>query len=306
MKMIRISLCMVMFLLGSVAVGSLNVFADEMHNHEEMSSKSETEKKDSANLSTDNLIVKNVKRLEYSMPKNAPADLINLYLKAGWEWNKALNYMFKDVLYEDETVNINGIDYVTDEDGEVSTKISVRSGSSKVEVSSDNYDTNPVSITAEKNDEPKQVSVKPGEQKEVVLLEEINLDTMIDRMDEMNGQKINTENTLTTDKFIATPLGKQDSHHFEVLLMASKNGETVTCNRYNGPWGNNTYYSKTANPVMAARNFLWSDCDQALVWHVQCLKDYGPAKYRYCAWDPTTKRGKCSGLIGHSKKFHKH
>lgn len=84
------------------------------------------------------------------MPENAPADLINLYLKAGWEWNKELNYMFKDVLYEDETVNINGIDYVTDEDGEVSTKISVRDGSSKVEVSSDNYDTNPVSITAEK------------------------------------------------------------------------------------------------------------------------------------------------------------
>ncbi|MBC6134911.1 hypothetical protein HB825_08700 [Listeria booriae] len=72
MKMIRISLCMVMFLLGSAAVGSLNVFADEMHNHEEMSSKSETEKKDSANLSTDNLIVKNVKRLEYSMPKMPP------------------------------------------------------------------------------------------------------------------------------------------------------------------------------------------------------------------------------------------
>ncbi|WP_159103087.1 hypothetical protein [Paenilisteria weihenstephanensis] len=45
MKMIRISLCMAMFLLGSVALGSINVFADEMHNHEEMSNKSETEKK---------------------------------------------------------------------------------------------------------------------------------------------------------------------------------------------------------------------------------------------------------------------
>ncbi|MBC1605411.1 hypothetical protein HCJ39_11855 [Listeria rocourtiae] len=152
MKMIRIGLCMFMFLLGSVALGSLNVFADETHNHEEMNSKSETEKKTSVSSPTDNLTIKNVKRLEYSMPENAPDDLINLYLKAGWKWNKELNYMFKDVLYEDETVNINGIDYITDEEGEVSTKISVRNGSSAVEVSSDNYATNPVSITAEKND----------------------------------------------------------------------------------------------------------------------------------------------------------
>ncbi|MBC6315679.1 hypothetical protein [Listeria grandensis] len=301
MKMIRISLCMVMFLLGGTTLGSLNVFADETHNHEAMNIKSEIEKSTSASPPTDNLTVKNVKRLEYSMPTNAPEDLISQYI-----WNKELNYMFKDVLYEDEAVNINGIDYVTDENGEVSAKISVRDGSSKVEVSSDHYDTNPVSITAEKNDEPKQVNVKPGEQKEVTLLEEINLDTMIDRMDERNGQKINTENTLASNTLVATPLGNQDSHHFEVLLMASKKGDTVTCNRYNGPWGNNTYYSKTTNPVMAARNFLWSDCDQALVWHVQCLKDYGPEKYRYCAWKDKAKNGKCSGLIGHNKKFHAH
>lgn len=197
-----------------------------------------------------------MKRLEYSMPDNPPVDLINQYLKAGWEWNKEFNYMFKDVLYEDETVNINGIDYVTDENGEVSTKISVRNGSSKVEVSSDNYDTYPVSLTAEKNDKPKQVNVTSGEQGEVMLLEEINLDTMIDRMDEANGQKINVENTLASNKFIAAPLGKQDGQRIEVLLMASKKGDPVTCNRYNGPWGNNTYYIKSKNPVMAARNFF--------------------------------------------------
>lgn len=57
---------------------------------------------------------------------------------------------------------------------------------------------------------------------------------------------------------------------------------------------------------MAARNFLWSDCDRALVWHVQCLKDYGPAKYRYCAWEDKSKNGKCGGLIGHSKTYHAH
>ncbi|EUJ25524.1 hypothetical protein PCORN_16763 [Listeria cornellensis FSL F6-0969] len=44
MKMIRISLYMFMFLFGSATLDSLNVFADEMHNHEEMSDKSEVEK----------------------------------------------------------------------------------------------------------------------------------------------------------------------------------------------------------------------------------------------------------------------
>lgn len=61
-----------MFLLGSVAVESLNVFADETHNHEKNEQQIRNQKKASANLSTDNLIVKNVKGLEYSMPKMPP------------------------------------------------------------------------------------------------------------------------------------------------------------------------------------------------------------------------------------------
>ncbi|EUJ23159.1 hypothetical protein PGRAN_09511 [Listeria grandensis FSL F6-0971] len=292
MREIKVSLCIVVFLLTGVTLSSLHVFADEIPK--------------STDTSIDNLVVENIKRLEYSMPDNAPDDLIDLYLNDGWKWNKELNYMYKDVRYADETVNINGLTYITDENGEVSTKISVRTGEGEVTVSSPNYDTNPVSIEAEINEEAKKVIVEKGEQKKVSLVEEINLDTLINRMDEENGHETEKINKAHADKFMIIPLAPASKFKFEKVVKSYSKGARITCNRFNGPWGNNKYYLKSENAVMAARNFLWSDCDRALVWHVQCLKDYGLAKYRYCAWEDKSKNGKCSGLIGHGKTYHAH
>ncbi|MBC2256413.1 hypothetical protein HCB46_13245 [Listeria ivanovii] len=106
------------------------------------------------------------------------------------------------------------------------------------------------------------------------IVEDISVDGLMQKMGENNTFVANMENkhgSITLAVPLA-PLNTTNSSNYTIQLLASK-----TC-----------------------------DWDKALVRSKGCLKDYGPAKYRYCAWSPKGKNGKCSGLIKHKKTFHKY
>lgn len=82
-------------------------------------------------------------------------------------------------------------------------------------------------------------------------------------------------------------------------------GYLVHCNRFNGPYGDYRYYSKSN--AQAYTNFVESDCDFGFVASgFKCVKDYIPGLSNYCAAYPASKQGSCSSDIGHSRKFHFH
>ncbi|MBC1430651.1 hypothetical protein [Listeria seeligeri] len=260
---------------------------------------------------TDNLVVKNVKRLQLSIPAGTPEEvkeLKSLYTSDGWKIDEKLNTFYKDVTYKDELVEIEGDTFYTDENGEVSTKISTRKGEQQVDIVTQTYDTGVISIGDDKGEATESVVVENKDVHKVEIVEDISVDGLMQKMGENNTSAANMENKQGSTT-LAVPLARVNTtrgSNYNIQLLASKTGDRVTCNRYNGPYGNNTYYDKFKHPVKAAKNFFKSDCDYALVKSKACLKDYGPAKYRYCAWSPKSKNGKCSGIIKRKKTFHRH
>lgn len=91
----------------------------------------------------------------------------------------------------------------------------------------------------------------------------------------------------------------------KIIELYITKGQYVHCNRFNGYLGNGKYYSKSKNPVNAAKNFIQSDCDVALAKSTKCLADYGSKPY--CSTTNTTTAGKCSkNIVSHSQFYHKH
>jgi hypothetical protein len=85
-------------------------------------------------------------------------------------------------------------------------------------------------------------------------------------------------------------------------------GKRLHCNRFNGPYGNNTYYSSHIKP-QAIANFFYSDCDVSINWTLECIKDDIPLMTNFCAAGipPTqsgSKEASCSGVQGKSRYFH--
>ncbi len=83
-----------------------------------------------------------------------------------------------------------------------------------------------------------------------------------------------------------------------------KTGQTVHCNRFNGPGSDDIHYPKSH--VKAYTNFYRSDCYHASLKiasvKLKCLDDYGPNPW--C--NGTGGAAACSKAIGHSRKYHKH
>jgi hypothetical protein len=80
-------------------------------------------------------------------------------------------------------------------------------------------------------------------------------------------------------------------------------GEQVTCNRFNGPYGNQEYYSNHTK-AQALSNFTQSDCDYAIGSGAPCWPlDY--TAYRYCT-NPTYYEdgAECSDYIGMPTWYH--
>ncbi|MGQ7336228.1 hypothetical protein ACTGUN_10015 [Streptococcus suis] len=137
-------------------------------------------------------------------------------------------------------------------------------------------------------------SLNNGDQ--IIIQETVDVDQVIKSMDDstMNESEITNQTSNGMTQVGGLSNGQLPSH-----------GQYVHCNRFNGYLGNGRYYSKTANPVMAARNFVQSDCDVALAKSTKCLADYGSNPY--CSTANTSTAGKCSpNIVGHSRLYHKH
>ncbi|MBF2606391.1 hypothetical protein [Listeria seeligeri] len=129
---------------------------------------------------TDNLVVKNVKRLQLSIPAGTPEEvkeLKSLYTSDGWKIDEKLNTFYKDVTYKDELVEIEGDTFYTDENGEVSTKISTRKGEQQVDIVTQTYDTGVISIGDDKGEATESVVVENKDVHKVEIVEDISVCT---------------------------------------------------------------------------------------------------------------------------------
>lgn len=88
----------------------------------------------------------------------------------------------------------------------------------------------------------------------------------------------------------------------------------ITCNRFNGYLGDQTYYNKSAHVFASGVNFTQSDCDVSIgSYGAPCLNTNGgdydtdPTK-RFCtSWTvDINSSATCSERTGHMPLFHKH
>ncbi|XRG76995.1 hypothetical protein V5E38_14165 [Rossellomorea sp. GAMAL-10_SWC] len=122
------------------------------------------------------------------------------------------------------------------------------------------------------------------------------------------------------DEIIAE-MGKEEHEHSNTADNSSDNtgrvlggktyprGSIVHCNRFNGYLGDGKYYDKFEHPILAAKNFVQSDCAVALIFYDHCLSDYAKIiSKRYCSLNTSNNKGRCSVLskVGHSRKYHRH
>jgi hypothetical protein len=85
-------------------------------------------------------------------------------------------------------------------------------------------------------------------------------------------------------------------------------GKRLHCNRFNGPYGNNTYYSNHFSQ-QTLDNFDHSDCDIAFASSLACLKDYQSIIDKRCAAglppsDLDSKEAVCSEQLHEPRTFH--
>lgn len=108
----------------------------------------------------------------------------------------------------------------------------------------------------------KNITAKSGELVEIDLIVTGSLDDFLEKMD------YTPHGYGTYDITDPGGVGQIDKHG-----QAGIPGWYVHCNRFNSPFGDNTYYDKSINPVKAAANFVHSDCDFAFIRY-QCWEDY--------------------------------
>ena len=159
--------------------------------------------------------------------------------------------------------------------------------------------------------------------KEITTLEvKLNFDEFIDGMgiheNEHEHEHEHTSEEISQDHNHDENIGETSGHDGkttwgQVNGKRPAHGHQVHCNRFNGYNGDGKYWSSQTSSA-ALKNFAWSDCDVAFaLWVAACALDYSPtASLRYCAGEPSSKRGKCSAwgdlnpAASHSKTFHMH
>lgn len=145
---------------------------------------------------------------------------------------------------------------------------------------------------------------------------------------EMNTHLVEVDKSSSTeivqdiylDEIIAE-MGKEEHEHSNTEDNSSDNtgrvsggttyprGAIIHCNRFNGYLGDGKYYDKFEHPILAAKNFVQSDCAVALIFYDHCLSDYAKIiSKRYCSLNTSNNKGRCSVLskVGHSRKYHRH
>jgi hypothetical protein len=201
-------------------------------------------------------------------------NLIEMYTSSGWSWNQK-DYQFeRQVVYADADMIINGKNVSTDSKGQAEVKVE---------------DGDVVRVKSLVGQEEVSKKVNGGD--EIIITENICVNDVIKKMDNPTI----TESTIDGE----VQIGQRDKE------LPNK-GDVVTCNRFNGPNGDGKYYSDRFS-YQALKNFYMSDCDRALAKSAACLADYLPdASKRYCSLYSPSHYGKCSSIIGHSTRYHRH
>ncbi|MFD1956735.1 carboxypeptidase-like regulatory domain-containing protein [Paenibacillus thailandensis] len=152
----------------------------------------------------------------------------------------------------------------------------------------------------------------------------VSLTTKVNFLTFMDGSEENSDNNEISTSMSITPFAEVTPY------SGGKKGETliphddhndatysayayVTCNRFNGKYGDQKYYKEEHHAIAAADNFITSDCDLAIGAGAPCLSltngDYATdASKRYCkSWAVYQNySATCSQDIDHKSLYHKH
>lgn len=202
-------------------------------------------------------------------------EIIEMYTSSGWVWNEKDNQFERQVVYSNSDMVVNDEIVVTDSEG-----------NAKVEVNDGDV------IRIKSYDGQQEVSKEVDGVDELLINENIYVNDIIKKMDNLT-----VANDITDGE--TQKIGQNDKE-------LPKKGDIVTCNRFNGPNGDGRYY-KNKFSAKAIKNFFRSDCDRALSKYIYCFKDYLPDhSKRYCSLYSPSHYGKCSKLISHSTRYHRH
>ncbi|WP_348620196.1 hypothetical protein [Paenibacillus polymyxa] len=218
-------------------------------------------------------------------------DLIPIMNTTGWEYNAIENIFERFVAYEGLEVatqdNANSVPY--------DTKTTDIKGN--VVISSPAEDQFNIKITDPKSKLSfnKKLNASNSENGSIII--DVDFSSMLANdaqyMLQKSGADISPMASSTDPYWVAGELGYT--------------GKRLHCNRFNGPNGDNRYWSHFS--AQGLKNFVGSDCDTSASVTLACLADDIPALPNHCeagiAPDkPNSKEATCSGEQGLSRYFH--
>jgi hypothetical protein len=210
-------------------------------------------------------------------------EVIKMYESDEWEYDGS--EFVKKVQYKDDKIKIDGKELSPNEQGRYVVDINGNSTEKTVGVKVDGV-----------NYEDRKVTLNKGNVSTIESIIDVN--ELQNNMGSEPAVEEDTDSETAPDNLGVTSIGQSDG-------QLPKKGDIVACNRFNGYQGNGRYYSNEAS-AQAVKNFFQSDCDVALANSVQCLRDHGPASWRYCSLVSSKNYGQCSKMKSHSTRYHKH
>lgn len=188
-------------------------------------------------------------------------------------------------------------------DGEETTV--ARDGSFVLDV--DKPGAKKITLSAGKTKTEKSVDVKSGSLTKVYLRVNMDFHDFLARMDStdtanMVGEESDFITKKESENVDSTREKIKGNGDFGILSTPIyERGIVVTCNRFNGPDGNQIYYADHTDP-QALINFVGSTCEEVLeTTSSVCFWDY--TAWRYCLSDGTRN---CSPLIRRNMRYHPH
>ncbi|WP_019392801.1 hypothetical protein [Priestia filamentosa] len=234
-----------------------------------------------------NLEVVTVQQMYLPADLEGADEVIKSYEETGWTYKD--NYLTRRVHVQDPKVYIDGKEYTSkDNDNLVDVPLSEESRENVKEVS----------LNEDSSENTQKIALEEGKTSTLTVF--VDLDKVIEGMDEhLASSNEETAMVKTESDGQVAAKGLKNGER-------PSNGQAIHCNRFNGYLGDGKYYNKTQHPVLAAKNFTFSDCDRSLGNYTYCLKDYGSNPY--CANSPSSKNGWCSTLskVNHARTYHKH
>ncbi|MBW0934202.1 DNRLRE domain-containing protein [Priestia megaterium] len=215
-------------------------------------------------------------------------ELLAAYKENGWIASG--DTLTKQVNQQDVSVQLDGNEYLTNEDGSINVSVDNSNKTTSIDI----------------DGQSQQITLEDS--KTNIAQDYLSVDEYISNMDTLTEADITTsDEEIELDESNTASLDQNLGVYSLNNGQKPKSGSTIHCNRINGYLGDGKYWNKWKYPKKASKNFFASDCDWALGRSRVCWGDYSSKESkRYCSNAYSYKQGRCSGLIGHSKKYHMH